>query len=121
MVPPGLVPQLYAQETPAPANASVKEAVLYERPFLPPEDEVPPGLGVAAAAELDDPKATEEAELDAMITLAPGVVEVANDVGAKLEVTGADEEAPGVVEVANDAGAMLELRATDDEGAPPNV
>jgi hypothetical protein len=50
MVPCGELPQLYAQEIPIPAKASVSEASLYDRPRLPPVDGpvLPVELGVAA-------------------------------------------------------------------------
>lgn len=81
MVPPGALPQLYAQLIPAPAKAFVSEASLYERPRLPPVE--PPLLPVELGAAADE--AALEYALDA-------TCEVAKVVGTD---TAAEEAGPG--------------------------
>lgn len=76
---------------PFPANASVREAVLYDRPFLPP-DEPPPVLGV----ELETEDAVGTVPLAA---LEPGaeLAMVANVVGT-TDITTDDADASGAEE-----------------------
>jgi hypothetical protein len=81
IVPPGALPQLYAQVIPVPAKAFVSEASLNERPRLPPVE--PPLLPVELGAAADE--AALEYTLDA-------TCEVANVVGTD---TAAEEAAAG--------------------------
>lgn len=95
-VPSGVEPQLYTQEMALPAKASVKEAVLYDRPFLPPpEEEPPPVLGVELETEDavgNVPLAALEpsAEL-AMVANVVGKPDIATDDG---DASGAENEKP---------------------------
>jgi hypothetical protein len=95
--PPAAAAQLYTQDIPSPAKASVNEAVLKERPFLPLLEplELEVALAVAEAEEAVALTAALDAALEpAMVAMVAKVVRAADSDHEAVAVASSDEDPP---------------------------